>query len=677
MFCSNCGNKIDENAKFCINCGAAQNIPAAPSVQNNPQPVEVEQPAPVQETTPAQETAPVQQSVPVQEAVPVQQSVPVQETVPVQQPVQPVVAKSQPVATQKQTKNKKLIPIIAIAAVAVIAVVIGIFAFGSATPAYSEGLEFRSNGDGTCAWVGIGTCIDTEIYVPDKNGEETVTSVAGDTIDYYAENVTKIVLPKTIKTIEDSAFARARQIKKIELNEGLESIGENAFYGCESLENVKFPSTLKSIGEWAFSGCVQFTEVSLPEGFNELGKFSFNECANIKKISLPSTLNKIHLISEKGGNCGFEFDTTSIEEVNFAGEWKHTTLDLGIDEDAAQTEFYYYGELSQDISEEEYPGSFYNITEENKETVICAIFNKKTLKYNGKQITFSKEKPKGKYKVQGYYGFTVQEFTDDGKIKISYEGWSEATSQEDAVIGSYTFDESRNVYTFKATGTVKDSPVTIEKTFVNFNDFILSLDYSNTDGQEYQKLFKWDPYSAIIKDFIEEDVEIEDDKLEDLVEMKEDLLADLIAAFRAEGITVSVNEETGELALDSSVLFGGDSAVLTENGKEFITRFLKVYTSVIYSEKYDGFISKTMVEGHTAPVKGSTYDSGLPLSEERANNVKNYCVSSENGVDTGKLASSLEAIGYSNSKPIYDTSGKVNMAASRRVSFRFIINLDQ
>lgn len=663
MFCQNCGNKIDENAKFCINCGAAQNAPVVPSAQNVPTPIE--------------QVAPVQQAAPVQQSAPVQQAAPVQEAVTVQQPV----VTNQPVAKHNKPKNKKLIPIIAIAAVAVIAIIVGIFVIGGGEgilpPSYSEGLEFKSNGDGTCTWVGIGTCLDSEIYVPDKNGEETVTSVAKGTIDYYAENVTTIVLPKTIKTIEESAFARARQIKKVKLNEGLETIGENAFYNCESLESIEFPSTLKSIGEWAFSGCVKFTEVSLPEGFTELGKFAFSECRSIKKISLPSTLNKIHLISDKGGNCGFEFETVAIEEVNFAGDWKYTTLDLGIDEDASDVEFYYYGELAQDISEEEYPGSFYEVTPENKETIICAIFNKKTLKYNGKQITFSKEKPKGKYKVNGYYGFTVQEFTDDGQIKVSYEGWSESTSQKDVAVGKYSFDETRNVYTFKATGTYNDSHVTIEKVFVNFNDFILSLDYSNTNGQEYEKLFKWDPYSAIIKDFIEEDVEIEDDKLEDLVEKKEDLLADLIAAFRKEGITVTVNEETGELALDSSVLFGGDSAVLTENGKEFLTRFLRVYTSVIYSEKYDGFISKTMVEGHTAPVKGSTYESGLPLSKERANNVKNYCVSSENGVDTSKLASSLEAVGHSNSKPIYETSGKVNMAASRRVSFRFIINLDQ
>lgn len=156
-----------------------------------------------------------------------------------------------------------------------------------------------------------------------------------------------------------------------------------------------------------------------------------------------------------------------------------------------------------------------------------------------------------------------------------------------------------------------------------------------------------------------------------------DVIPHLAKAFNDAGIKVTVNEKTGELAMDSSVLFGGDSAVLTDEGKTFLNKFIEVYTNVVFSEKYEGFVSKTMVEGHTAPVSGSTYESGLPLSEERANNVKNYCVSSEIGVDVNKLTSALEAVGYSNSKPVTDANGNVDMAASRRVSFRFIINLEQ
>ena len=545
--------------------------------------------------------------------------------------------------------------------------------FSGCSPKASEGLEFKSNGDGTCAWVGIGTCTDTEIIVPKKNGDETVVSVASDTLNFEIDTVTKVVLPKTIKTIEKRAFDRLRCLVEIKLNEGLESIGEHAFYGCEALESINFPSTLKSIGEWAFCECKLLTEIVLPEGFEELGKFSFSGCNAVKKISIPSTLNKLHFISADGGNCGYEFDTTSVEAFNFAGDWKYTTLDMGMSDEG---KIYFYGSLARDISNEKYPGTFDEITEKNKESVLCALLNKQSLKINNKDCSITSEKPVGIYEVPGMWGFTLQEFTKDNKLNVSYEQMMGGVVK-DVVSNSYTYDEKLQAYTFSQSITLQGQSITIEKIFVNFGDFIFSVDYYKVDSSEDTSIYKWIPYSETIKEYIEEDVELEEEKIEEIVEKKDNLLNDLIAAFKEAGIKVNVDEKSGELALDSSVLFGGDSAALTAEGKIFLNKFVDVYTSIVFSDKYAGFVSKTVIEGHTAPVSGSTYESGLPLSEQRANNVKTYCISSETGVDTSKLAANLEAVGLSNSKPVYDNSGKVDMAASRRVSFRFIINLEQ
>lgn len=168
-------------------------------------------------------------------------------------------------------------------------------------------------------------------------------------------------------------------------------------------------------------------------------------------------------------------------------------------------------------------------------------------------------------------------------------------------------------------------------------------------------------------------------ELQAIATTKANLLNKLTIAFKNAGINVAINETSGEISLDSSVLFGGDSAVLSSDGKAFLKKFISTYTSVVFSNEFDGFISKILVEGHTAPVSGSTYESGLPLSKERANKVKDYCLSSETGISkdyVSELTSTLEAVGLSNSKPVKDSNGNVDMAASRRVSFRFLINLD-
>lgn len=207
-----------------------------------------------------------------------------------------------------------------------------------------------------------------------------------------------------------------------------------------------------------------------------------------------------------------------------------------------------------------------------------------------------------------------------------------------------------------------------------------------TDGDKvyyYNDTYN-DRTSIKLENFLTEDQtgkldNMSDSQLDAIVEKKENLMDDLAKAFNDAGITVSVDQTSGEMAMDSSILFGGDSAVLSAEGKAFLNKFINAYTSIVYNDKYNGFVAKTMVEGHTAPLANSTYESGLPLSQERAANVKAYCLSAENGISAEyitALSTTLEDIGYSNSRPIKDADGNVNKAASRRVSFRFIINLD-
>lgn len=170
---------------------------------------------------------------------------------------------------------------------------------------------------------------------------------------------------------------------------------------------------------------------------------------------------------------------------------------------------------------------------------------------------------------------------------------------------------------------------------------------------------------------------VEEDDIEKAAKKKEDLFKDLKSEFEAQGIDVTINTSTGEMAMDSSVLFGGDSAEISSEGKALLNKFLAVYTSIACNEKYNGFIQKTIIEGHTAKLEDSTYESGLALSQERADKVKEYCLSAESGISNSPLASSIESVGCSNSRPAYNSDGTINKDASRRVSFRFVINIEK
>lgn len=168
-----------------------------------------------------------------------------------------------------------------------------------------------------------------------------------------------------------------------------------------------------------------------------------------------------------------------------------------------------------------------------------------------------------------------------------------------------------------------------------------------------------------------------DEQIEEIAEKKADLFDELQKEFEAKGIQVSINRATGEIALDSTVLFGVNESDIADDGKAFLKDFMAVYTGVVFSEKYAGFISRIMVEGHTDTT--GDYGTNQALSEARAESVKAYCLSEDCAIDAahiGSLQTMLEAVGYSYDKPVYDASGEVDMDASRRVSFRFIVNIE-
>lgn len=73
-----------------------------------------------------------------------------------------------------------------------------------------------------------------------------VTVIAQRTFEECTE-LTSVVFPSTIVSIEEYAFWNCRKLKNAELPEGLKTIGQAAFYCCD-IESTVIPSTLTSIG---------------------------------------------------------------------------------------------------------------------------------------------------------------------------------------------------------------------------------------------------------------------------------------------------------------------------------------------------------------------------------------------------------------------------------------------
>ena len=93
---------------------------------------------------------------------------------------------------------------------------------------YSEGLYFRSNGDGTCALAGMGSCTSACVLIPPK-------SPAGDTVTEilpYAlagSIVGSVEIPTTVTVVSAASFADCERLSYVRVAAGnpalLESVG--------------------------------------------------------------------------------------------------------------------------------------------------------------------------------------------------------------------------------------------------------------------------------------------------------------------------------------------------------------------------------------------------------------------------------------------------------------------
>lgn len=130
---------------------------------------------------------------------------------------------------------------------------------------------------------------------------------------------------------------------------------------------------------------------------------------------------------------------------------------------------------------------------------------------------------------------------------------------------------------------------------------------------------------------------------------------------------ISFSRLTGEVVMNSGLLFGYDKDELEDSGKKTLDDFLKSYISVIKELKDEGLINGVKIFGYTD--SNGTYEYNKTLSEKRAENVAKYI--SENYPDVKDI---FEYEGRASDNLVYNPDGTVDDEASRRVTFDLVIS---
>jgi len=74
------------------------------------------------------------------------------------------------------------------------------------------------------------------------------------------------VIPESVKTIGDRAFADCRKLTEITISSGVEAIGDGAFSYCKGLLEITIPASVEIIGVGAFSRCDNLAALSVEVG---------------------------------------------------------------------------------------------------------------------------------------------------------------------------------------------------------------------------------------------------------------------------------------------------------------------------------------------------------------------------------------------------------------------------
>lgn len=101
-------------------------------------------------------------------------------------------------------------------------------------------------------------------------------------------NIESLVIPHSVKRIDDNAFDGCEKLIKVTVLYGTEEIGDEAFSGCENLMSIDLPESIKQIGRGAFEGCSALTMVSLPSGISNIRRNLFRDCRNLTRVDIPN-----------------------------------------------------------------------------------------------------------------------------------------------------------------------------------------------------------------------------------------------------------------------------------------------------------------------------------------------------------------------------------------------------
>ncbi len=159
--------------------------------------------------------------------------------------------------------------------------------------ATTKGLAYTLSGDGTYYIVsGIGTAMDTEIFIPATYDSKPVKRIASEAFSYCSE-LTSITIPNSVTSIGSEAFIECSGLTSVVIPDSVTTIGDYAFYGCSGLTSIVIPDGVTTIEDYVFSDCLRLTSVVIPDSVTTIGDDAFSDCLRLTSVVIPDSVTSI------------------------------------------------------------------------------------------------------------------------------------------------------------------------------------------------------------------------------------------------------------------------------------------------------------------------------------------------------------------------------------------------
>ena len=186
---------------------------------------------------------------------------------------------------------------------------------------------------------------------------------------------------------------------------------------------------------------------------------------------------------------------------------------------------------------------------------------------------------------------------------------------------------------------LENERLTIEEQGAKLNAQELKL--SEQEGELLAQQRKLEEQSQLLKE-LEKLMGEQQAKLDNIIGIRSELVEALRNEFDNSSLSISVDEKTGAITMDSNILYEYNKSTLKSGGKDFLGEFMPRYLKILLSPKYSKYISEI--------VKDSKFLTDREKEE---------------------FEKVLSTVGKSFSEPILNPDGSVNADASRRVEILF------